>query len=78
MTKIQEPNSHKSGSHRIYFFGTRFPYLHSGKDGKPDSWFLFDSYKRKQSPVTKIQEPNSHESGFRQIFFRDLVSIFTF
>ena len=30
---------------------------HSGKDGKPDSWFLFDSYKRKRNPVTKVQEP---------------------
>ena len=29
----------------------------SGKDGKPDSWFLFDSYKRKRNPVTKVQEP---------------------
>ena len=29
----------------------------SGKDGKPDSLFLFDSYKRKQNPVTKVQEP---------------------
>ena len=28
----------------------------SGKDGKPDSWFLFDSYKRKRNPVTKVQE----------------------
>ena len=28
-----------------------------GKDGKPDSWFLFDSYKRKQNLVTKVQEP---------------------
>ena len=31
--------------------------LISGKDGKPDSWFLFDSYKRKRNPVTKVQEP---------------------
>ena len=30
---------------------------YSGKDGKPDSWFLFDSYKRKRNPVTKVQEP---------------------
>ena len=30
---------------------------HSGKDGKPDSWFLFDSYKHKRNPVTKVQEP---------------------
>ena len=29
----------------------------SGKDGKPDSWFLFDLYKRKRNPVTKVQEP---------------------
>ena len=29
----------------------------SGKDGKPDSWFLFDSHKGKQNPVTKVQEP---------------------
>ena len=29
----------------------------SGKDSKPDSWFLFDSYKRKRNPVTKVQEP---------------------
>ena len=28
----------------------------SGKDGKPDSWFLFDLYKRKGNPVTKVQE----------------------
>ena len=32
-------------------------YCDSGKDGKPDSWFLFDLYKRKQNPVTKVQEP---------------------
>ena len=31
------------------------PY-YSGKDGKPDSWFLFDSYKRKQNPVIEVQE----------------------
>ena len=30
-------------------------FLSSGKDGKPDSWFLFDSHKR--NPVTKVQEP---------------------
>ena len=29
----------------------------SDKDGKPDSWFLFDLYKRKRNPVTKIQVP---------------------
>ena len=29
----------------------------SGKDGKPDSWFLFDSYKHKRNLVTKVQEP---------------------
>ena len=28
----------------------------SGKDSKPDSWFLFDSYKRKRNPVTEVQE----------------------
>ena len=33
------------------------PRYSSGKEGKPDSWFLFDSYKRKQNPVTKVQEP---------------------
>ena len=33
------------------------PVYSSGKDGKPDSWFLFDSYKRKRNPVTKVQEP---------------------
>ena len=34
------------------------PLLHgSGKDSKPDSWFLFDLYKRKRNPVTKVQEP---------------------
>ena len=32
------------------------PYT-GGKDGKPDSWFLFDSNKRKQNPVTEVQEP---------------------
>ena len=31
--------------------------IDSGKDGKPDSWFLFDLYKRKRNPVTKVQEP---------------------
>ena len=28
----------------------------SGKDGKLDSWFLFNSYKRKQNLVTGVQE----------------------
>ena len=28
----------------------------SGNDGKPDSWFLFDSYKRKQNRVTEVQQ----------------------
>ena len=29
----------------------------SDKDGKPDSWSLFDLYKLKRNPVTKFQEP---------------------
>ena len=29
----------------------------SDKDGKPDSCFLFNLYKRKQNPVTEVQEP---------------------
>ena len=29
----------------------------SGKDGTPDSLFLFHSYKRKRYPVTKVQKP---------------------
>ena len=32
------------------------PVYPSGKDSKPDSWFLFDSYKHKQNPVTEVQE----------------------
>ena len=35
---------------------TDITLIGSGKDGKPDSWFLFDIYKRKQNPVTKVQE----------------------
>ena len=37
---------------------------HSGKDGKPDYWFLFDSYKCQQNPVTDIQELVSKQLHF--------------
>ena len=31
--------------------------LYSDKDGKPDSWFVFDLQKRKRNPAKKFQEP---------------------
>ena len=41
----------------LFALSSRSYICDSGKDGKPDSWFLFDSYKRKRNPVTKVQEP---------------------
>ena len=32
-------------------------FFASGKHGKPDSWFLCNSYKRKQNLIIDVQKP---------------------
>ena len=70
--RITLPNHLIITNRDIWIFHAFFYPDGSGKDGKPDSWFLFDLYKRKRNPVTKVQESVPEMSHISHLAYKIL------